>query len=125
MWIIQIHKLKTKDYNYTKRALEKIGYRPRKVAWIILIKALFFHVLENKSWRALWKMLNTNYLTLYHFYTEYKKHPNLKNIFHHFAERWIIVYIGNKKSFHLATLLNNPEQLIITQQEIDKIFEKI
>ena len=44
MWIIRLHKLESKDYNYIKRVFEKIWFSPRKTATIVFVKALFLHL---------------------------------------------------------------------------------
>ncbi len=124
MWIIRLHKLQTKDYNFVARVLKKLWFIPRKVSPICFIKALFYHVLQKKSWRAIGNLLWTNHIVFYNFYEKYKKNPEIKIIFHYFLEARVIVFIGNKKSFSEIELDNSKEFYILTKREIENIVNK-
>lgn len=124
MWLIRLHKIQTKDYNYIKRVFEKLWFQPRKTAWIIFIKALFFHILQKKSWRNVWDLLDCNHIIIYNFFCSYKSNPEIKNIFKYFANRRIIVFIKKDvKYFSNDDLDKNEIFLNNTNFEIEKIFE--
>jgi len=53
MWLIRTNKITTKDYNKISRVFKKIGFFPRRLSPIIFVKALLYHKLQNKSWRAI------------------------------------------------------------------------
>lgn len=122
MWLIRINKITTKEYNIITRTFKKIGFFPRRITPIIFIKAMFFHYLQKKSWRKISVLLNCNYIAIYSFYLKYKDNPEIKKIFHTFAESRIIVFIGNIKHFTNDDLDNNKEFLKITKNELDNIF---
>lgn len=122
IWIIRTNKISTKDYNYVNRALKKMGFHPRKNTWMTFVKALFYHVLQKKSWRSLESMLNCNYIALHSFYSNYSKHEEIKKIFHYFAEAKVIVFVGTSKYFTNDDLDNNPDYYKLTLNELENIF---
>ncbi len=121
MWIIRFHKLESKDYNFASRALKKMWFSPRKISPICFIKALFFHELQKKSWRAIWNLLWVNYIVLYNFYNKNYDNPLIKKIFYYFLETRIIVFVWEKKSFSNKELDSSYDFYLLTKKEIDKI----
>ncbi|RKW22388.1 hypothetical protein D8B46_05495 [Candidatus Gracilibacteria bacterium] len=122
MWIIRLHKLESKDYNYIKRVFEKIGFSPRKTATIVFVKALFLHLLQKKSWRNIATELNCSYLSIFSFYSIYRENIELKNIFKYFARRRIIVFVGKVKYFSNEDLEQSEEFFKLTIRELKSIF---
>ncbi len=94
---------------------------PRKISPICFVKALFFNMLQKKSWRAIWNLVWTNHIALYNFYEKYKKDEEIKKIFHYFSEARVIVFIGEKKSFSEVELDNSKEFYLLTKKEIENI----
>lgn len=125
MWLIRIHKIETKDYNYIKRVFDKMWFFPKKIPQIIFVKALFFHLLQNKSWRNIATILNCNYLSLFNFYSNYKENEKIYEILYYFAERRIIVFIWKQKNFTNDDLDNNNDFLEITKFKISEISKKV
>ena len=122
MWIIRLHKLESKDYNYIKRVFEKIWFSPRKTATIVFVKALFLHLLQKKSWRTIATELNCSYLSIFSFYSIYRENIELKNIFKYFARRRIIVFVGKVKYFSNEDLEQSEEFFKLTIRELKSIF---
>jgi len=122
MWIIRFHKIKPRDYNYVARELKKSGFIPRKITPILFIKAAIYHKLQKKSWRATAERLNTRHVYLFNFYKNIKDSDVIERIFHKFAERRIIVYIGNTKTFTQYDLDNSSELLELTRERLRSIF---
>ena len=122
MWIIRLHKLESKDYNYIKRVFEKIWFSPRKTATIVFVKALFLHLLQKKSWRNIATELNCSYLSIFSFYSIYRENTELKNIFKYFARRRVIVFVGKVKYFSNEDLEQSEEFFKLTIRELRSIF---
>ena len=122
MWIIRLNLLTTREYNLIARTFKKIRFVPKRIPPIIFIKALLFHYLQKKSWRNISSNLNCNYIALFNFYSKYWKSPEIKELFHTFWDRDIIVFIWNSTHFYINDL-NNEIFKKITKIEIDKIFE--
>jgi len=122
MWIIRFHKIKPRDYNYVSRELKKSGFIPRKVSPILFIKAAIYHKLQKKSWRNTAERLNTRHVYLFNFYKKLEKKDVLSRIFHTFAERRIIVYVGNTKAFTEHDLDNSQDFLQLTRERLQSIF---
>lgn len=123
IWLIRINKITTKDYNYVARVFKKIGFIPRTITPIIFIKALFYHTLQKKSWRSISLLLNCNHIALHSFYSNYWNNKEIKQIFHHFLESRVIVFIGENKTFSCDDLDNKDLFLKLTKQELNNIFE--
>lgn len=123
MWIFRFQKLKPKDYNYIKRVFDKIWFFPKKISWIIFIKALFFHILQKKSWRKISEILSCNHIVLFNFYNKFKDNSEIKNIFLYFAEKRIIIFVDEKiKTFTNKDLDENIIFLENTKKELEKFF---
>ena len=125
MWLIRTHKLQPKDYNYIKRVFDKIWFFPKRISWIIFVKALFFHILQKKSWRNIATILNCSHLAIYNFFSNYKKYDEIKEIFFYFSDRRIIVFIEDKKTFSNDDLDNNDDFLEGTKKELEEILESL
>lgn len=126
MWIIRFQKIKTKDYNFVKNIFRKMWFFPKNTKEIAFIKAIFFHLLQWKSWRAIWKLLwIENHLIFYKFYVKYKNNPDFEKIFHHFSDSKVIVFIGEKKTFSNDDLDNSLEFELLTKNEIKNIINKV
>lgn len=123
MWIIRLNKLTTKEYNQVSRTLIKLWFHTRKTSWITYIKALLFHILQQKSWRNISLLLNCNYIALHSFYSKYKNSPEIKKIFHTFAEARIIVFIEENKHFTNNELDNSDKFLKLTKSKLNNIFD--
>ncbi len=122
MWLIRTNKITTKDYNKISRVFKKIGFFPRRLSPIIFVKALLYHKLQNKSWRAIWTLLNCNCIGLHWFCSKYKDNPEITKIFHAFAESRIIVFVGENKHFTNIELDNSETYLKLTLNELDNLF---
>lgn len=121
MWIIRFHKIKPRDYNYVARELKKAGFIPRKITPILFIKAAIYHKLQKKSWRNTAERLNTRHVYLFNFYKNIQDSNVLDTIFHKFADRRIIVYVGNTKTFTEHDLDNSQDFLQLTKQQLQSI----
>ena len=104
------------------RELKKSGFIPRKLSPILFIKAAVYHKLQKKSWRNTAERLNTSHVYLFNFYKKIEKTQVLSRIFHTFAERRIIVYVGDTKSFTEDDLDNSQEFLQLTRERLSSIF---
>lgn len=88
---------------------------------IIFIKALFYHSLQKKSWRAISQLLNTNHIALHSFHQNYCDDTQIKEIFHYFAKSRVIVYVADRKTFSNEQIDNSNEFLELTLQELNHI----
>nr|MDD3720562.1 hypothetical protein [Candidatus Gracilibacteria bacterium] len=125
MWIIRFQNLKTKDYNYINRKLQKLGFFTRKLSGIVFIKASIYHIIEKKSWRDISTKLGVNHIQLFKFYSNYKNSNELLEIFHYLSDNKVIAYIGDNKRFNLNDIDNNEEFLKLTKKQITNIFSTI
>ena len=119
MRLIKFNKLETKDYNYVNRHLQKAGFKPRKVAWIIFVKAIVMHSLQKKSWRYISKIFNVNHIILHTFYKNYTKNNEILKILHLFVDRWIIVYLGENEAFSYSELTNSSSIINLTKKKLE------
>ncbi len=121
MWIVRFQKIEPRDYNTCARLLKKSGFIPRRISPIIFVKALIMHFIEKKSWRRVAWELSVSHIALYKFYQEFSQKEEYRKIFHVFAERRIIVFIGENKSFTSNDLDNNEELYLLTVKELESI----
>jgi hypothetical protein len=123
IWLIRLNKITTKDYNYVARVFKKIGFFPRSITPIIFVKAIFYHSLQNKSWRAISLLLNCNHIALHSFYSNYWNKEEVIWIFHYFVKSKVIVYIGDTKSFTNDEIDNKDKFLKLTTSRLNYILE--
>jgi len=94
---------------------------PRRLTPIIFIKALFFHVLQKKSWRSISILLNCNHIALHSFYSNYWNKEEIIKIFHYFIDVKVIVFIGKTKTFSNDDIDNKELFLKLTKDELKSI----
>ncbi len=119
MWIIRFQKIKPSDYNFINRLLKKSGFVSRKFSSVILVKASILYLLQRKSWRVLAKEFWVWYIALYNFYSFIKNKKELKEIFHRFIDKRVVLFVGKEKLITKGYLDNNKFLIILTKQELE------
>lgn len=116
MWLIRFHLIETRDYNRVERFCYAVGFAPRKLSSMMLVKWLLLHVFQKKSWRQIGKELGTAHIPLYNFALQFESSSELHTLLEYCIERRIVLWIGDE--WHISREYLESDEIVMKSREI-------